>query len=102
MGKNSVHFPEMLKIKDCVSDLNSLSDGLATSSTNLEPNLWFLRVPSLECSTLSLTNIRSGFSSLYFYSPPASNDTSASPNGLTATASVAITSLSASSLNIFA
>ena len=34
--------------------------------TNLEPNLWLLRVPNPECSTLSITNICSSFSSLYF------------------------------------
>ena len=53
-----------------------------------------------ECSTLSLTYIWSGFSSLYFC-PPASNDESEYPNGLTATTSVAIASLSASSIKIF-
>ena len=74
-------------------------DGLATSSTNLEPNLWVLRVPNTECSTLILTDIWSGFYRICIC-PYASNNLSASPNGLTATTAVALASPSASPFNI--
>ena len=68
---------------------------LENSSKKLGMKLWFLRVMNPEFSTLSLTDIRSGFSSLYFC-PPASNDPSSSPNGLPVTTSVALASFSAS------